>query len=418
MKKIKTSIIAMLFTAACLWSQNFLYTQNNNNYVREGAGTYFNLVEILPSGVRLKVLSERKRWLEVELENGKRGWISRKSLSSKNSGKQGKSKLSTKWASSQVSKVGLSGAIKGLSGKAGESMAGDVNLLMRLTRNEITEAQELGFVKLLDLYESENRGEVDLDDVGVDIEEYDPDLEEQQIGIGVASRLVAGGVIADQNIVNYLNLVMRALMIKSDFYDWEFHIAMLNSDKVDGFACPGGYIFITKGAFLSCEDEAELAGIIAHEIAHVLKKHGVKELKQRETHISMDDAFAELDEELDEMDESSALEGELNDMIANSFEKVVHMRTLQYELQADTISSVLCANAGYDPFGIARVTRRMALTHVKEKNIFNDNYLAPNDLLTRAKAVSEFTDEEFEKENPGGKFKSRFNKFYEILEAF
>jgi len=414
MKRLITFVL-LIVSIQSIFGSEILYTKRNNNYIREGQGPYYNLVEIVPAGVKLEILEKKGRWLKVKLPNGKEGWIAKNSITPIEKLRKEKSSLSDKWSSGKVSKIGLAGAIKGLTGKAGETMGGDVNLLMRLVRNEISKSEEMNFVKLLDMYSSENRDEVDLDEVGVDIDEYDPDLEEQQIGIGVASRLAAQGVVKNKDIHRYLNLIMRALMIKSDFYDWEFHIAMLDQEKTDGFACPGGYIFITKGAFLNCEDEAELAGIISHEIAHVLKKHGSKELKQREGHIKMDDAFSELDAELDDFSETGKMENELNDMIANSFEKVSHTRLLAYELQADTIASVISANAGYDPFGIARVTRRMALLHVAEKDIFNDNYLAPNDLLTRAKIISEFTEEEFEKEEAGERFKSRFNNYYKIL---
>jgi len=51
---------------------------------------------------------------------------------------------------------------------------------------------------------------------------------------------------------------------------------------LNAYAAPGGYIFVTKGALQLMKDESELAGVLAHEIAHVTEKHVVKELKIKE----------------------------------------------------------------------------------------------------------------------------------------
>src|SRR3989304_6169141 len=66
----------------------------------------------------------------------------------------------------------------------------------------------------------------------------------------------------------------------------EFRFAILNTDIVNAFAAPGGYIFITKGALRLMEDEAELAGVLAHEVAHVSERHIVKELNIKGTEAS------------------------------------------------------------------------------------------------------------------------------------
>jgi predicted Zn-dependent protease len=57
---------------------------------------------------------------------------------------------------------------------------------------------------------------------------------------------------------------------------------VLDTDIINSYACPGGYIFITRGALEAMNSEAELAAVLAHEVAHVAKKHIVKEIEHKE----------------------------------------------------------------------------------------------------------------------------------------
>jgi len=107
------------------------------------------------------------------------------------------------------------------------------------------------------------------------------DEEEKILGRDVAAR-VAGrfGIDADQNRTYYLNLIGTAVAQRSDRPDLGYHFAILNTDDVNAYSCPGGYIFVTRGAMNMAQDEAELAAILSHEIAHVTEKHIIKALQQ------------------------------------------------------------------------------------------------------------------------------------------
>jgi predicted Zn-dependent protease len=63
--------------------------------------------------------------------------------------------------------------------------------------------------------------------------------------------------------------------------DITYYFAVLNSETVNAFSTPGGYIFITRGALRQMRDEAELAGVLAHEIAHVNLRHVLIEIEDR-----------------------------------------------------------------------------------------------------------------------------------------
>lgn len=201
---------------------------------------------------------------------------------------------------------------------------------------------------------------------------------------------------------------MNSLVSQSQFYDWQFNLLILDSNTIDGYACPGGFLFITKGAILSCKNEAELAALIAHEAAHVIQRHGMQEIFERRTHIKMDKAFQELEAETgpEENPEIIALE----ESMITSYDKIVSSRLLEYELEADKIAAVLCANAGYDPFSLSRITERISMQYEETTDIFDDNYLAPNEMLIRANTIKEFNEDEFSSGNAGLLMKERFVK--------
>lgn len=102
---------------------------------------------------------------------------------------------------------------------------------------------------------------------------------EMEIGRSMAGRLLRFyGVYEDRKLVRYLNEVGNYVASQSDFPDRRFMFDILNTDDVNAYACPGGYILITLGALRNAESEAELAAIIAHEIAHIGKEHMLNQL--------------------------------------------------------------------------------------------------------------------------------------------
>jgi predicted Zn-dependent protease len=98
-----------------------------------------------------------------------------------------------------------------------------------------------------------------------------------------------------------------------------------------------------------------------------------------------------------------------------SYERIVHTRLLEYELEADKIAAVLCANAGYDPFSLSRITRRLSALYVETTDIFDESYLSPNDMAIRAANISEFSEEEFSRENAGAVLDERFLNYKNMI---
>ncbi len=107
------------------------------------------------------------------------------------------------------------------------------------------------------------------------------DEEEISIGREVASNLCARyGLYNNEILTKYLNLIGQAIVRNCDRKNIKYHFAVLNSNTVNAFATPGGYVFITKGLLKLIRDESELAGVLAHEIAHISRRHIAEEIKK------------------------------------------------------------------------------------------------------------------------------------------
>ncbi|MHC4132227.1 MAG: M48 family metallopeptidase [Planctomycetota bacterium] len=109
--------------------------------------------------------------------------------------------------------------------------------------------------------------------------------EEQEIEIGqqYAPQIETqmGGRIQNESIQNYINSIGQSLAKVSHRADWQFHFVALEDTTTNAFALPGGYIFITRGMLEKLDSEAQLAGILAHEIVHVVARHSTEQMSKQ-----------------------------------------------------------------------------------------------------------------------------------------
>mgnify|MGYP001245132913 FL=1 len=82
-----------------------------------------------------------------------------------------------------------------------------------------------------------------------------------------------GGKYENKKLQNYINSLGNFIVSTSEMPDKKFTFTILDSPIVNAFALPGGYIYITRGLISLCQNEAQLAGVIAHEIGHVTARH-------------------------------------------------------------------------------------------------------------------------------------------------
>src|SRR5262249_12558183 len=88
-------------------------------------------------------------------------------------------------------------------------------------------------------------------------------------------------IISDPIITEYINRVAQNLVLHSDS-KVPFTIKVVDSEVVNAFALPGGFLYVNRGLIEAADNEAEVAGVIAHEIAHVAARHGMEQLSKGE----------------------------------------------------------------------------------------------------------------------------------------
>lgn len=122
--------------------------------------------------------------------------------------------------------------------------------------------------------------------------------EEQAIGREVAAKVLGIYKLytADPALTRYVNLVGQYVARYSDEPDRRYYFAILDTDTINAYSCPGGYIFVAKGLLDILDSEAELAVVLGHEIAHITEQHILKEVKRADimssaTGLAADQAF-------------------------------------------------------------------------------------------------------------------------------
>ncbi len=187
--------------------------------------------------------------------------------------------------------------------------------------------------------------------------------EEVRFGREVASRVVARfGLYENPVMMKYVNLVGRVLVQSTNRPEIEFRFAVLNTDDINAYAAPGGYVFVTRGALARMRDESELAGVLAHEIAHIVEKHVVKELNIKGSDQSTAAGFATLIGGTSQSARTAfaqAVDKALDMLFKDGYKRVD-------ETQADKDAVMFSAMAGYDPSGLVKYFERISTSKEKK----------------------------------------------------
>lgn len=227
------------------------------------------------------------------------------------------------------------------------------------------------------------------------------ETDEIEIGKGVAANLLgAAPPVNDPALQAYVNKVGRWIALHTERPDLPWHFAVLDTEGVNAFATPGGYVFITRGLLLRLRDEAELAGVLAHEVSHVVEKHALTTLRKGALAGLAGDALSDYAEKKGK----------------EAFTKVVSAGTELYargldkedEFAADRAGVVIAARAGYDPYGLPSVLQTLASINPREDAVALMFKTHP-DSETRLKLVSNTMEGRLAKYVDSPRVESRFD---------
>ncbi|WP_415891070.1 M48 family metalloprotease [Neptuniibacter sp. SY11_33] len=189
--------------------------------------------------------------------------------------------------------------------------------------------------------------------------------EEVEIGEEVSTVLLQKASIYNvRDVQSYVNSVGMWLAQQTERTDIPWTFSVIRDDSFNAFATPGGFIYITTGTLEQLQSEAELAGVLAHEIAHVVQKHHLRAIqKEAKIGIAADIARFLRDSQSDSSDSSGATvfgDHSVENKLLNTIQDVYSDGLARSdELEADKMGMVIAARAGYDPMAYIAVLQKI-----------------------------------------------------------
>jgi len=175
------------------------------------------------------------------------------------------------------------------------------------------------------------------------------DADEQALGREIAGRMLsAAPLVQDEALQKYVNRVGEYVARQSGRPGLAWTFGVVASDDINAFAAPGGYILVTRGLYRTLHNEAELAGVLGHEIAHVNERHHIRLLQktrllEKGTNLVAARAGSET---------VKALAGNGAELYARSLDK-------DAEFACDRLGIEYAARAGYEPFAYIEALDRL-----------------------------------------------------------
>ncbi len=164
--------------------------------------------------------------------------------------------------------------------------------------------------------------------------------------------LTTAPLVEDAALQRYVNRVGRWVALHTERPELEWHFGVLDTDTVNAFAAPGGYIFITRGLMARLRSEAELAGVLAHECVHVLERHHLQAV-QKGARLDLAAAVVGSAVENDKRQQLDRIASGFKELYARGLDK-------EDEFSADRKGMVIATRAGYSPYGLAASLQTLA----------------------------------------------------------
>ena len=178
--------------------------------------------------------------------------------------------------------------------------------------------------------------------------------EEIQVGRSEHPKILKefGGEYKDSQFNAYVRNVGLRLAKVSDMPSLKFTITVLNDSKVNAFALPGGFVYITRGLLALAENEAEMAGVLAHEIGHVTERHSAERYSQ----VMAANIGLSL---LGVLTSGSGVGGSINQIAGLGAQLYLQGYSREQELESDLLAIKYMSRAGYDPKAVQSFFQKM-----------------------------------------------------------
>ena len=208
--------------------------------------------------------------------------------------------------------------------------------------------------------------------------------DEYYLGRAVAANILATyrPYTQNQELTKYLNRICQALVINSsrpEIYGG-YRVMVLDTTEYNAFATPGGHIFVTRGLVEVTPSEEALAALIAHEISHIILRHGVSLIGD----MSITNDAADMARRGAALSNSpgaqralsmrNSVTGIIDTMMKNGFSR-------PQEFEADKAAVALLAATGYDPNGLVDMLKVLSRVQGSQKGGFNSTHPSPQERI-------------------------------------
>jgi MAF protein len=181
---------------------------------------------------------------------------------------------------------------------------------------------------------------------------------EVQMGKAIARQVDAELKKAEDPLMqNRIEVIGKKIAAVSDRKEIDYHFTVLDDDEVNAFALPGGYVYVNKGLVEKVDNDDELAGVLGHEVGHIVARHSIKKLQAMQTYSILRILVA-----------AAPSSGEVGAASDAAFTEILLGYSREDELLADQLGARYTKLAGYDPKAmmtflkkLQEINRRMPL---------------------------------------------------------
>ncbi|RZS91959.1 M48 family metalloprotease [Aquimarina brevivitae] len=171
---------------------------------------------------------------------------------------------------------------------------------------------------------------------------------EQEIAIGLQSAPTMmeqhGGLHPDQKLQNYIDMIGKKLvnnsMARESPYQYDFHL-LADANTINAFALPGGQIFITYALHSKLTNEDQIAGVLGHEIGHVLGRHSAERIAEHEFWSTVATG--------------ASVRADAGNLVSSIGQNILLGNGREDELESDKLGVLFMINAGYNPYEMIEV---------------------------------------------------------------
>ncbi len=195
-----------------------------------------------------------------------------------------------------------------------------------------------------------------------------------------------GGAYTDTRLRAYIKRTGLALARISEVTDLKYTFTILNDDKVNAFALPGGYVYITRGLLALAENEAEMAGVLAHEIGHITARHTAQRYSTAQaTNLGL--------MVLGVLGSAAGVPSGVGQLVGFGAQAALQSYSREQELEADRLGVRYLTRAGYSPQAMTSFFNKMKAHVELERAMAGDKEAATNNILSTHPRTAERIDQ-------------------------